>query len=439
MRANERVATTVAELVEAVQVGAAVVVRGRLEGVPSLRLSPGQTLRGSAGAAIRFGPKIGGITLTSDNIVEDVELLADPACGVLCNDTAAEGFGRLALRRLRVTGCVRVIAAGAAAGGHVDVLDVHVVAADARAFAERPSGFGVAVVPGAVTVWNRHASRAHRVSAELRGIAVGRVGRPVLGAGVLVGGTLGGGSVSASILETGEIHSDGGIAPGTADRIAGGVFILQETEVNLVSNLGSVTTYGANDMALDNWGRVERWHAHAKVTTYGPTAIGFVNLGQLGRLTVDALLETHGLGACGFNSGEVGGPAPDAAAQADGDGARSPVLNAGAVQQAVFERIVTRGDGAVGIQISTPVGRILARRGIETYGGVGASLARGVVTDLAAVALSVKPGGSAREVVVEGGLTTHGRGIEAIELHGRIDEFRISGTAGPTGGGFSAT
>ena len=97
---------------------------------------------------------------------------------------------------------------------------------------------------------------------------------------------------------------------------------------------------------------------------------------------------------------------------------------------------MTRGDGAVGIQVSVPAGRILVRRGLETYGGVGASLARGVVTKLAAVALSLKPGGSVREIIIEGGLTTHGEGIEAIELHGLIDSIRISGTAGPTGGNF---
>jgi hypothetical protein len=53
-------------------------------------------------------------------------------------------------------------------------------------------------------------------------------------------------------------------APGTVDE---------------VRNLGAVTTFGANDMVLDNWGRVEFWHAHGKVTSYGSNGIGFVNLG----------------------------------------------------------------------------------------------------------------------------------------------------------------
>ena len=58
---------------------------------------------------------------------------------------------------------------------------------------------------------------------------------------------------------------------------------------------------------------------------------------------------------------------------------------------------------------------------------------------LAAVALSVKPGGSMRELIINDGLTTHGKGIEALELHGKIDAFQISGAAGPTGGGFKPT
>ena len=434
-------ATTTAELVEAVQAAESgdIQVKGRLEGAPSLRLKPGQKLRGAAGAAIRFEPGCDGVILTADNVVEDVELQTDPENSPLCNDTTFQGFGRLKLRHLRTTGCVRLIAVEAATGGHVEAQDVHVVEADARAFDERPVGFGVEVILGAFTLWNRHVSKSHHVSADLRGIAAGRASLPVRGSGILIGGTLEGGGMSVSILETGKIYSDGGIATGTPDRISGGVFVLQGTEVDEVCNLGPVTTYGPNDMVLDNGGRVERWHARGKVKSYGPSGIGFVNLGQLGRLTIDGLLETHGLGACGFNSGEVGGSILGAPDRANGSNPRSLEVYAGAVQQATFERIVTRGDGAAGIQVSVPAGRISVRRGIETYGGVGACLARGVVTDLAAVALSVKPGGSAREVIIKGGLTTHGIGIEAIELHGLIEALRISETAGPVGGGFAAT
>ena len=100
-------------------------------------------------------------------------------------------------------------------------------------------------------------------------------------------------------------------------------------------NLGPVTTFGANDMVLDNWGRVERWNAKAKVTSYGPNGIGFVNLGELGALVIDALLETHGLGACGFNCGEV----KDNTAETSVVVGSASQRYDGTVRQAIFERV----------------------------------------------------------------------------------------------------
>ena len=55
--------------------------------------------------------------------------------------------------------------------------------------------------------------------------------------------------------------------------------------------------------------------------------------------------------------------------------------------------------------------KVTVRRGIETYGGTGDSLVKGVVVELAAVALSIKPGGAARKIAIAGGLTTHGAGV----------------------------
>ena len=433
MSDTARVATT-AELVEAIHApgNAAIEVRGRIEGAPPLLLKPGQRLSGALGAFIGFEAGGDGLTLTTDNAVEGVELRTDPERSALRNDTRVAGFGRLELQRIRTTGGIRLIGDGATTDGHVDARDLHVLDADARGFGDRPAAFGVEVIPGAFTLWNRQASPNHVISADLRGIAVGRAGLPVRGAGILVGGTAGGGRVVVSLLETGEVYSDGGIAPGTAGRIAGGVFILQGAEIDEVRNLGPVTTYGANDMVLDNWGRVERWHAKAKVSSYGSAGIGFVNLGAIGTLTLDALLETHGLGACGFNCGEA----------KEGEGEANPPITGasqaydGTVREAVFARVVTRGDGAVGIQVAVPIGRVLVRGGVETFGGVGASLARGVVMQLPAVALSVKPSGALRELVINDGLTTHGKGIEVFELHGRIERLQINGAAGPAGGGF---
>ena len=60
------------------------------------------------------------------------------------------------------------------------------------------------------------------------------------------------------------------------------------------------------------------------------------------------------------------------------------------------------------------------RRGIETFGGTGPSLVKGVVITLSAIALSIKPGGSAREIEITDGVKTNGAGVSPIELHGAI-------------------
>jgi hypothetical protein len=79
---------------------------------------------------------------------------------------------------------------------------------------------------------------------------------------------------------------------------------------------------------------------------------------------------------------------------------------------------------------------LVVGRGIETFGGTGPSLVKGVVTTLSAIGLSIKPGGSAREVDVSGGITTHGSGVPPIEQHGAIEVLRVAGSCLAAGGGF---
>lgn len=128
-------------------------------------------------------------------------------------------------------------------------------------------------------------------------------------------------------LETGPVYNDGRIAAGTPDHITGGVFVLHGTYVDMVRNNGPVVTFGPNDMALDNWGTVERWIAKEKITTLGPSGIGFVNFGKIHQVRVEAPIETLGIGARGFN------------------------VYAGTIHSAEFDRIVTRADGAVGVRL----------------------------------------------------------------------------------------
>lgn len=76
------------------------------------------------------------------------------------------------------------------------------------------------------------------------------------------------------------------------------------------------------------------------------------------------------------------------------------------------------------------------RRGIETFGGTGPTLVKGVVVTLSAIALSIKPGGSAREIDIAGGIKTNGAGVAPIEQHGAIESLRVDGGFVASGGGF---
>ena len=382
--------------------------------LPTLRLSPGQMVTGTdARSALRFAGGSHGLALSTDNRVEGLQLIADRDKRALFNDTGVEQLGRLVLRNLIIEGVVQLLARDRVRSGHVEAHNIDIVAADARGYQDRPKGYGVEVIPGAFTLWNQHTDRAMTMTADLTGLTIGRAGAPVHGSGVFVSGAGdAGGRLIARRVETGAVYSDGGIAPGTPDRITGGVFVVSGAFVDSVRNHGPVTTYGPNDMVLDNWGTVGRWITDEKVTSYGPSGIGFVNFGTVDLLQVNAPIETFGQGSRGFN------------------------VYTGTVKSAEFDRVITHADGAVGIQISQPVGQITVRRGIETYGGTGDSLVKGVVVRLSATALSIKPGGSARKILIGGGLITHGEAVNPLEIHGIVDELQITDGFAAVGGGF---
>jgi hypothetical protein len=386
-----------------------------LNEVPTIRLASGQKLTGGEQSiTLRFADGNDGIRLSTDNSVQDLHLVTRAEHLAVFNDTSVTTPGRIELHRIQTVGSVRLIAADNVRAGHVEARDVDIVAADARGYGHRPAGFGAEVIPGGFMVWNQQPDRSVTVTAELSGISAGREGAPVTGSGVFVAGAGNdGGRLLVSLLETGPVYSDGGIVAGNADRISGGVFTVSGAVVDFVHNLGPVTTYGSNDMVLDNWGEVDRWVAEAKVTSHGPSAIGFVNFGSINVLEVRAPIETFGEGSRGFN------------------------VYDGVVHSSEFERVVTHADGAVGVQISRPVRRISVKRGIETYGGVGRSLVKGALTQLPATGLSVKPGGSARVISISGGLNTHGKGIEPLELHGTVDTLCIYDGLAAEGAGFT--
>jgi hypothetical protein len=382
---------------------ATIVVEGILSDVPGFRLSPQQEICGSSELSeLKFQQGTDGIQLSSDNTVSTLKLVTDLDRCAIWNDESAEDMGSLRLAELTTVGRVRFLARDRVRTGHVEVQGLDIVAADSRSAAERPNGFGVFVIQGAFTLWNLQPDPSVQITANIADLSIGRANAPVRGTGVFVGGHgANGGSLQVQQLITGSIYSDGRIKPGTPDLIAGGVFVVHGATVDLVNNLGPVSTFGANDMALDNWGTVDRWFASEKITTYGPSGIGFVNFGVTREIRLAAPIETFGQGARGFN------------------------VYAGTVGKAEFDRIVTHGDGAVGIQIGQPIGKIMVANGVETFGGTGPSLVKGVVRQLSAVGLSIKPGGSVRVISLRGGLKTHAEGVPPLEQAGNVETLLI--------------
>ena len=416
MAAQEGVFTTVDALVAAAtdETVQRIIVRGDLADAPSIRLSPGQSLLGEDETSrVTFATGMDGLQLSSDNLVRNIHLNVSPDRRAIFNDTTVASLGRIELCSVTTIGRVQILARDNVRSGHIDVNSLDIIAADARGESTRPHGYGVHVLHGAFTLWNMQPDDAVIISADLIGLSAGRDGAPVRGSGIFVSGAGDkGGRLNVRRLETDAVYSDGGIAPGTSDHIAGGVFTVYGAHIDVVRNRGPVVTYGVNDMVLDNWGIVDRWTAEQKITSYGPSGIGFVNFGIVNELKVNAPIETFGQGARGFN------------------------VYTGTVNLAEFDRVATHADGAIGIQISQPIGKLIVHRGIETFGGTGPSLVKGVVINLSAIALSIRPGGSAREIEISGGIKTNGVGVTPIEQHGAIDSLRVTGGFIAAGGGF---
>jgi hypothetical protein len=390
-------------------------VDGSLTGMPMVTLRPGVSLRGGT---LHFGAK--GVRLTSGNHLEDVTVIVPDHEVAISNDTAVSDFGRLTLRNVRTRGQVLLLAEDAVRRGHVDVDGLAVASADVRGRPDRPHGFGVDALQGAFTLWNRQPDATVRITASLKGISAGTADSPIRGSGVFVGGhgswagRADGGRVEVDMLRTGPVVTDGGIEPGTPDLISGGVFVISGARIETVTNDGPVTTTGANDMVLDNWGEVGAWMARAPVTSRGPSGIGFVNFGTLERLDVQAPVTTYGAGARGFN------------------------VYDGSLDSARFQSITTHADGAVGIQVSKDLPALDIVDSVTTFGGRGTSLVRGRQARLSAMAISIQPGGRIGRLSVGGSLSTHGDDIVTLEVEGTLGMVQVRRGITATGVGSDA-
>ncbi len=403
------------ELADAIDSGATeIVVEGTISGSPSITLPPGVSLRGGE---LVFTAK--GVRLTRDNTLRDVTITTIPYEVAVYNDTSVPNAGTLTFENVTTVGQVLILADGDTMHARVEARGLTVREADVRGRVEQPHGYGVDVLQGGVTLWNRQEDPSATFTATMRDVSVGTEETPVRGSGLFVAGygdregKGAGGTFTADLIHTGQIITDGGIAPNTPDKITGGVFVVSGATVDKVENAGPVTTHGQNDMVLDNWGYVKEWTARAQITSTGPSGIGFVNFGDLDKLEVQAPILTTGPGARGFN------------------------LYDGSLREASFHSIKTAGDGSIGIQVSRPLGKLRVLHDVETTGGQGTSLVKGVQMTLRAIALSIKSGGVIDSVTIDGSLRTHGDDVVTFEVEkgGTIHELVLGGAIEALGDG----
>lgn len=191
MISEDRVVSSTDEFVAATKSSSVrrITIRGSLLGVPSVRLSPRQSLRGdSEGAEIRFVAGADGLQLSSDNVVRCIHVEVTPDRRAIFNDTSVESLGHMTLGAVTAVGQVQILARDKVRSGHVEVDGLDIIAADARGRSERPHGYGVYVIQGAFTLWNMQAEESVVISADLTGLSAGRIGAPVLGSGIFVSG-----------------------------------------------------------------------------------------------------------------------------------------------------------------------------------------------------------------------------------------------------------
>jgi hypothetical protein len=414
-----RIVSTEEQLMAAAVDATRIVVQGQVTLGQPLQLVRGQRLAGGDDdAALVFAADMDGVGLSRDNELVGLRIQVDPDRRAVFNDTSVDTLGTIRLAAISATGQVQILAGDEVRGGHVVVEDLDVVAADVRDRHDRPALLGVGALQGAFTLWNQHPDSEAVVTAELRGLSAGRAGAPVRGSGVFVAGAApdgSGGRLDVSVLETGPVFTDGGIAEGSHERISGGVFVVYGAHVHEVINRGPVTSYGVNDMVLDNWGAVDNWTAYAPLTSHGRSGVGFVNFGSITTLRIQAPIVTYGVGARGFNVYRL-------------DGFTGPT-----VDTVEFDQITTHADAAIGIQIGQPIGRLTVDKGIHTEGGTGDSLVRGVITRLSAHALSIQPGGRVEVVEIGGMLDSTGTGVVAVDVRGEVGTMHVAGGIHATG------
>ena len=345
-----------------------------------------------------------GFGVTRDNTISNLTVMTKQTNRAIYTVCGIPDMGNIVLENLTITGQVSIISRQGTDKVNLIANNIHITSCDSRHYSEQPQKYGVNVYQGALTVYNFNSDENSKIDCTLTNITIGFKNAPVIGSGIFVCGFGDeGGKVNLETLTTGAVYSNGMLPYGTANIITAAVFIVYGVEAKTVEHHGELVTYGVNDMVLDTWGKVEKWVSNNPIVSYGPSGIGFVNFGTVKDFMAQDIT-TYGLGARGFNQYD------------------------GTVENIKFKSITTHGDGSIGIQVSKPIGNMTVEENVTTYGSVGNSLVKGVLTKLAANAISIKSGGKVEGLTIHGDMITYGDNVTNYALEGgEVTKFNIDG------------
>lgn len=347
-----------------------------------------------------------GLGVTNDNCVSDLNIQVSEHQRAIFNAGYIENLGHFEFENLKLSGQFSFIMRKESQTADLKLDAIHILNADTRGYLEQPQKYGVNVLQGALTVYNFNSDENSLITLKATNLSIGQKDSPVTGSGVFIAGFGDdGGKVTVEELQTNSVYSTGRIPFGVADLITAAIFIVNGVHAKRVIHSGETITYGVNDMVLDAWGIVDHWLINGPVISYGPSGIGFVNFGIVNFFEANTTIETYGVGARGYNQYD------------------------GTLKKGLFQAIRTFGDGSVGVQISKRVGSITIKDGIQTRGGVGNSLVKGVNIELPAYALSVKDGGYIAKLNIAGDISTVGDGVTTLHVEdgGFVEQSNISG------------
>lgn len=371
----------------------------------SITLKKGKKLVGENDNVLISFMNGGGIGLEGNNEIKNLAIQTSHRERAIFVNSNFKDLEDINLVDLTVTGVVQILTRGNNKFLTLNIENLDIVAADARELTERPMKYGVIVSQGALTVYNYTPYEDSEITANIKGLKIGRELAPVFGSGVFISGfNDDGGKVTVNELETKDIYSNGLIPIGQPNLITGAIFIVYGAHAKKIISNGVVKTYGNNDMVLDVWGRVDEWTTNEKVISYGSSGIGFVNFGRVEKFVAKGPIETYGIGARGFNQYD------------------------GTINNATFYSIKTVGDGSIGMQFSKPVGKITITKSIETFGGEGETLVKGVIKTLKADGISVLRGAVIEKLVVGENIETNGDEVVSLNIDGgEVKELKING------------